>query len=860
MKFEILLLLLFFSANGMDAQTLLKGVVQDVHKNAVEGAVVKVFENKKIISFGITTAQGTYEVKFQSSQRQLKISFEHLSYQKEIRSVSNESQTVSVTLEDNITRLKEVTVSLPKIQQRGDTLSYRLSAFIGKGDVSLEDAMKKIPGIQVEENGGIQYLGKDISNFYIEGLDLLGGRYSLATQNLPASYVTDVEVLNNHQDIRMEKEIPSDHVALNIKLSSKAKLKPVGTSEVLIGYGDEWLYRAGGTGMIFTPTFQSIVTAKIGNDKEFAFTETTDHLASQKELNGMAFTAIGNITGTKPPLDNKRFISPDDRMLSANSIKKISEASTLKANVDYAYSKTFYTYGTESHYYTGGDEITVNEDISPLSRIHKPALDVEYKLNEDKKYMRDKLSFEANFIERNFLTIENNRELSQDKSARMVDVKNDFSWRIKRGSQFWNVSSWVQYTATPTAKLFINSETQDYNYVQQAQSNTVLARKQLNTIYEFRHSRVYIPFTLQYLFNDLESNLERKGCEFGNQVHSQEWELTFSPRYEYKAPNNRFVLRIGSLIKGVFFHARNVVDETPVACDKLFIDPEFYFNYTLNSHSSLQFKSDIVHTVGDLLDLLTAPIQNSYRTQTLKSGLLGRNRRFAADLRYEFKMPLDFWFLNADLSYRNTKQNLLSSQYVTEKEITVSNRMADHTSQDVIAELSVTKWIEPLQTKITLSGNGIWQQRQILQQEEVVPYDGSSYGIYPSVISRPSGWMEINYQGDFSKIFNRYKGVKSAYSSQTHNFKLSVFPIAKFQLSGEYNYVRKEVAADRYKGMSLLDAGIQYKIKSCKLSFEVKNILDLKRYSYTLFNGLDSYSYDYRLRGREFMLSITLSK
>lgn len=860
MKSTVLSLLLLFATNSMYAQTFLKGVVRDTDEKAIEGAVIKVLEDGKIIAFGITADQGAYELKFQSSQSRLKISFEHLSYKKKVQSLTNESQTISVTLEDNITRLKEVTVSIPKIQQRGDTLSYRLSAFIGKGDVSLEDAMKKIPGIQVEENGSIHYLGKDISNFYIEGLDLLGGRYNLATQNLPASYVTDVEVLNNHQDIRMEKEIHSDQVALNIKLSSKAKFKPVGTSEVLIGYGNEWLYRVGATGMIFTPSFQSIVTAKIGNDKEFALTETTDHFAAQKELNGMAFTAIGNITGNKPPLGNQRFISPDDRMVSVNSIKKTGESSTLKANVDYAYSKTFYTYGTESHYYTGGDEITVKEEISPLSRIHKPALDLEYKFNGDKKYIGDKLSFEADFIERNFLTLENNERLSQDKSARMMDVKNDFSWRIKRGGRFWNVSSLTQYTATPTAKLFINSQAQDYDYVQQAQSNTVLAREQVNTIYEFRHSRVYIPFTLQYMFNDLESNLERNGGDFGNQVYSHDWRLIFSPRYEYQAPNDRFIVRISSWIKGVFFHAKHTLDDTPTGYDKVFIDPKLYFDYTLNSNSSLQLKSDIVHAIGDIVDLLTAPIQNSYRTQTVKSGLLGRNRRFSANLRYEFKKPLDFWFLNADLSYRNTKQNLLSSQYVTEKEITVSNRMSDHTSQDVMAGLSVTKLIEPIQTKMTLSGSYIWQQRQILQQEQVIPYYGSSYGIYPSLVSRPWNWMEIAYQGDFSETFNRYQGTESSYSSQTHNVKLSVFPIAKLRLSGQYNYVRKEVSSRIYKGMSLFDVGIQYKIKACKFSLEVNNILDLKRYSYTLFNGLDSFAYDYYLRGREFMVSVTLSK
>ena len=95
----------------------------------------------------------------------------------------------------------------PQIIQRGDTLSYRLSSFAGKGDYTLRDAMKRLPGIEVTSSGSIKYLGKDISNFYIEGMDLLGGQYNVATNNIPADYVTSVQVLNNHKDAKMDKDV-----------------------------------------------------------------------------------------------------------------------------------------------------------------------------------------------------------------------------------------------------------------------------------------------------------------------------------------------------------------------------------------------------------------------------------------------------------------------------------------------------------------------------------------------------------------------------------------------------------------------------------------------------------------------------
>lgn len=40
-----------------------------------------------------------------------------------------------------------------------------------------------MPGIDVASNGKIQYQGIDINKFYIEGNDLLGGKYGLIGQN-----------------------------------------------------------------------------------------------------------------------------------------------------------------------------------------------------------------------------------------------------------------------------------------------------------------------------------------------------------------------------------------------------------------------------------------------------------------------------------------------------------------------------------------------------------------------------------------------------------------------------------------------------------------------------------------------------
>ena len=78
--------------------------------------------------------------------------------------------------------------------------------------------------------------------------------------------------------------------------------------------------------------------------------------------------------------------------------------------------------------------------------------------------------------------------------------------------------------------------------------------------------------------------------------------------------------------------------------------------------------------------------------------------------------------------------------------------------------------------------------------------------------------------------------------------------------SASLEYVRKEISENIYKNISLLDVKAVYKfLKLYKLTLNVNNIFDNRSYSYTVFNGLDIYSYDYTLRPRQITLSISVT-
>ena len=90
-----------------------------------------------------------------------------------LMAMAQEVSTESLDSIINALELKEVIVTAKKIRQSGDTISYSAATYRGKNDKTLEDLLRKMPGIEVKADGQITYNGQWINEFYIEGLDII---------------------------------------------------------------------------------------------------------------------------------------------------------------------------------------------------------------------------------------------------------------------------------------------------------------------------------------------------------------------------------------------------------------------------------------------------------------------------------------------------------------------------------------------------------------------------------------------------------------------------------------------------------------------------------------------------------------
>ena len=212
-------------AAGAVAQVNVTGTVIDKEANepVVGASVIVKGVDGKIKKFASSKADGKFTMSVPSvAGCQLVVSM--MSFAKQSIPLDSVTFPLTVYLEPGSIQLKEVAVKADRIREQGDTITYNVGSFAQQQDRSIGDVLKRMPGIDVSKSGKIQYQGEDINKFYIEGSDLLGGKYGLATNGIGHDDVGAVEVMENHQPMQVLSGISfSDKAAINLKLKNKAK-------------------------------------------------------------------------------------------------------------------------------------------------------------------------------------------------------------------------------------------------------------------------------------------------------------------------------------------------------------------------------------------------------------------------------------------------------------------------------------------------------------------------------------------------------------------------------------------------------------------------------------------------------------
>ena len=830
------------------------GRVIDLQNKPVSDVIVKLVNGTKTLAFTSTNAKGEYAIEMKSAPSgEVTLQFTHISYEKESERLSFKEKTVKVDmlLTSKAVSLKEVTVKPDPLRQRGDTLSHNLASFLGKGDVTLEDGLKRLPGVDVSQSGAISYMGKPISQFNIEGMDLLGGKYNLATRNIPADYVTNVEIVRNHHSRRVEKDVPSNEVSMNIRLSKKAKLKPFGQEEAGAGYMEDGNDRLqallGLTGMMFTDKFQTICSLKGGNYKSFARADMIDHFGGS-DVTTPATSLFGGFDGGAPP--QGEYLYQRNGMATLNGIHKLDSATTVKVNADYSYHRTTHDINQSSTYLTGtGDYVTVSEQTSPLTKVHLPKLTMNYLKNADRVYLSETFVLKGKFEQNEGDVNANGSLVEQRRRTSSFEVGNDLFWmgRTEKGTRR-HVNASVSFKWTPTLRLSFVNDGQGYG--QTAQSSTLSMN--VGSSFSIPIGKVFrlsLPVRVSAMYDDVETNRVATGEV--NDIRGWSFTPSVNPGFKIHSRNRRFYLSagLGAALKGLYYNKLNYT--------KPVLNPSMDINYTFSANSKLQFSTGYTTSIGDMMTLLTEPMQVDYRTVRTSSGIIGESNTWHTSGEWKWQLPMQYFTLSLAASHSEGKRNTLYSQSVSGIDISSSALQRDTRSRSTNFSVSTTKNIPSLFAKLGADAAYGFGDSEQAVNADIIKIRSNNYNLHGNASVTPIQWLELRYDIRYGWSRSRYSEESNTVTSLTHSGAIHVFPIATLDLSFDCDHMRHQITTDQYKRMSLFNASAQYKWKQCVLRLELTNLLNQRSYSYTVFDGINTYTYDYGLCGRTAMFRLT---
>ena len=851
LRYIILYVLLAASAS---ARVRVTGRVIDLQNKPVSDVIVKLVNGTKTLAFTSTNAKGEYAIDMKSAPSgEVTLQFTHISYEKESERLSFKEKAVKVDmlLTPKAVSLKEVTVKPDPLRQRGDTLSHNLASFLGKGDVTLEDGLKRLPGVDVSQSGAISYMGKPISQFNIEGMDLLGGKYNLATRNIPADYVTNVEIVRNHHSRRVEKDVPSNEVSMNIRLSKKAKLKPFGQEEAGAGYMEDGNDRLqallGLTGMMFTDKFQTICSLKGGNYKSFARADMIDHFGGS-DVTTPATSLFGGFDGGAPP--QGEYLYQRNGMATLNGIHKLDSATTVKVNADYSYHRATHDINQSSTYLTGtGDYVTVSEQTSPLTKVHLPKLTMSYLKNADRVYLSETFVLKGKFEQNEGDVNANDSLVEQRRRTSSFEVGNDLFWmgKTEKGTHR-HVNASVSFKRTPTLRLSFVNDGQGYG--QTAQSSTLSMN--VGSSFSIPIGKVFrlsLPVRVSAMYDDVETNRVATGEV--NDIRGWSFTPSVNPGFEIHSRNRRFYLsaELGAALKGLYYNKLNYT--------KPVLNPSMGINYTFSANSKLQFSTGYTTQIGDMMTLLTEPMQVDYRSVRTSSGIIGESNTWHTSGEWKWQLPMQYFTLRLAASHSEGKRNTLYSQSVSGIDISSSALQRDTRSRSTNFSVSTTKNIPSLFAKLGADAAYGFGDSEQAVNADIIKIRSNNYNLHGNASVTPIQWLELRYDIRYGWSRSRYSEESNTVTSLTHSGAIHVFPIAILDLSFDYDHVRHQITTDQYKRMSLFNASAQYKWKQCVLRLELTNLLNQRSYSYTVFDGINTYTYDYGLCGRTAMFRLT---
>jgi hypothetical protein len=834
MRFKLLLLIVFFAIPKLAfGQRDVTGTVTDSATNEpLAQAGVTVLRDGKTMSFVRTDNNGIFNVKVNDGDL---LSVSYLGYKKRTFKIPS-SKTIVLKLVAEAFTLKEVKIQGNRITGRPDTTTYDLTRFANERDNSLKDVLKKLPGVDVAKDGTIEYNGKPINRFTIEGLDLSGGRYNKLTEALKAHDVSKAEVIEHDQPVKaLQGKIISDDVAMNIKLKPSARgqwgitLKPY----VDISFPmKETRIGASADALMIGSKSQSFLSAdydRTGRD----LSQEDQLLANSYAMNyrgGVTSPQWFDVPSLQAPIDDERFRFNRSHNESAKTISKTKSGCEKRITAGYFHSAIDQMTDNTSLYYFDNDKPTKTDETKQAHIVNdRIFMDLNYNMNTEKGYGNEYFLIEGTRI-KGLSALQNTDKSDVNQQIKMPELhlNNTFSRMFVHKSYTLSLRSDVDFHYSPN-ELYVNNN--------KTRLSSTLFHTDENASFMLSNQHI----TQNYTFG---TTLEQLNIQGGNTMLS----AYANPYWEYRI--KKTTLYLNTIFQFNRFTRRQ----------KSFfnVSPSLSADIKCGKHSEWKMSEGYSQTEKGLDRFVVDSFNVNYRTRMYNNGIIPKNRSLYTFLSYEYKRPIMefFWLNSIDLSrvWKNTMTDMTISKGSYLYNIIERNNRYD----ELTASSKISKGFFALHLKTRLDIDYSRVSGSQLSNGTNYDFTTNTFALSPQIIFSPS-WGMFTYSSKFSLI--KLKTNSAAHDNLRDWVQRLSYTqtIGKFDITLSANHFHNELYGGKTINTLLADASAVLRLKNVRLEASLRNAFNKRNYATTYYSDIFSSTTSYILRPREIILSAQIN-
>lgn len=848
--------LLFLMAGIMAfAQTVISGIVRNSAGDLVSNASVTVEESGSdaILGYAITNSKGAYKLSFSSGMPTVDLKVKAFNHKSTFKQISNRNQDLDFNLETEATEIKEVQLKTKIITKKGDTITYDLKSFETKNDRVLADVLKKMPGIEVNKDGSIFYQGQPLAKFYVNGKDLMEGGYGVINNSLPKDAVSKVEVLENHQPVKiLQDKVSSDQAAINIKLKSKVTM--TGRGEAGSGFADPWLWNLKLTPMFFGQKNQWVVNYKTNNMGETVEQEGTI-FGMGNRWEGRRSNASQNIwsgveTAATPNLPEKRYLMNNIHFVTANILTNPFKNKEWELKVGGNYTNNVVERESYSETFDKQLNITRNTRILNDFYTNKAKGEITVTKNAKQGFFKNLTTFNQFWNgDRAVVDMRSsvNRFANQGIQSPSTSFQNSLSTIVPIKSKMLNIMSYISYQddkqtldVRPGSYVYYPTFSPGPLPTNLFSGANLLSQYINNKSLEINHSatigfsKKFWTFTPEIGYNfssaKLNSNITGQtsagfvdyGRDFSNDV-----KFTKSTPYaglgiNYKSEN--WTVLIQNPVNFNIIKAEDPIRTVNKDFKKTTFEPSGFVQYSFASFWKAQVFGNINNSFANISDTyagiiisnpssLSAMDPNNPIMETL-------SKRVGP--RIEYRNPLNNLFFNASYTYTDTKRNLLASYFINPAGFAVVQYQPYENSIRANAQSAeIGKYFPKFKSNLSFSFRNSSSQSENLRNNDLYLNKNYIQSFGGKFNNNYFSWINLDYSFSLGWGQNKNPFFESSNQNFTQNLLATVFPVENHSIALNWDQINFKQEGTSYKN-GFYDLIYQYAWAAKKIDFELK--------------------------------------